>query len=677
MPTSAWRGYNLYMLFRLAWLPVAALTVVSALARFGAARLVDAPWIYPDELTYALLGRSFWHSGSLSVIGGVTAGYSLVYPAVVGAPLSLFGPSSGLLVAQLVQAFAMSSVALVVFAWGRQVVAETWALGAAALTVALPGLAYSGLLMTETLFYPLVTLALWAQWRALLRPSIARQAVFLAATAAAVLTRVQAVALLPAAVLALALYCLFVRDATVLRRSTPLLGAILAAGTIAVGASVAAGGWGDVLGVYGAAAGGYELGAAVRDIFWHAGGLFVMVVGVPLIALALLFLECARGRESKAGAALVATASSWALVTVVEVGTFASKWVDHIAERDLLTVAPPLFLTFALWLARGMPRPRAFTSVIVLVVVAPAILLPVARFASRESALDSFSFIPLWRLEEMASSEWLQVAYAVGVGLVVVAAVLVPPRAGVAVFGLVASTLVLASIVSSREIQQLAAADRTWVFSTTQPSWIDEVADGPTTFIHADTELPKALFQTVYWNERIDRVLQLEGAPGAAPIATESAAVLESGLVRDEGGKRLDGGLVVAPSSIVLQGRDLASYGPATDMPGLTLWRADSPLRVLWTTSGVQANGDIDGTARIVVPRCAQGHLGLTLLGKSGASVEISVDGIVIDTVAAPPGAVWTGEVSAPAYSDGTDICTFRIQSAGLLGSTRIEFVRA
>ena len=65
-----------------------------------------------------------------------------------------------LAVAQLVQAFAMSSVALIVFAWGRRVVAEIWALAAAALAVCIPGLAYSGMLMTEALFYPLVTFAL-------------------------------------------------------------------------------------------------------------------------------------------------------------------------------------------------------------------------------------------------------------------------------------------------------------------------------------------------------------------------------------------------------------------------------------------------------------------------------------------------------------------------------------
>ncbi len=661
-----------FRLGRVGWLPVMAIVVMSTLVRAFAARGVEAPWIFPDEMTYALLGRSVWHSGSLPVLGGVTGGYSLLYPAVVGVPLSLLGPASGLAVAQLVQAFAMSSVALVVFAWGRRVVAEMWAFAAAALAVCIPGLAYSGFLMTETLFYPLVTLALWALWRVLVQPSVAGQAVFVGATAVTVLTRVQALALLPAAVLAVASYSVFRRDVTILRRLAPLLGLVVAAGGVALGLSIAPGA--DVFGVYSAATGGYEFGAATRDVFWHTGGLFVIVVGVPLIALGVLVTECVRGREPDHAAALVATAFAWTVISVVQVGTFASRWVGHIAERDLLTVAPPLFLVLVLWLARGLPRPQPLTSVVALVVAVPAILLPISRFASQQAALDAFSFIPLWQLREATSSDALQIAYALGVGLTAAAAVLVPRRARIVLVVLVASTLLLASVVSSHEIQRLAHADRIWVFSTEQPRWIDQVANGPVAYVYADTAFPKALQQTLYWNERVDRVLRFPTAPSADPVRARPVAPSSSGLVLDTNGRRLSGGYVVAPSNIVLAGKGLASYGPATDMPGMTLWQADSPLRIRWTTSGIQANGDLVGTARITVPRCTQGHLSLTLVGKSGTRVEISVDGRKTLTVTPAPGTVWTGDVPAP--PDASGVCVYRINSQGLIGTTRVEFVR-
>ena len=625
-------------------------------------------------MTYALLGRSFWDSGLLSLLGGVTGGYSLVYPAVVGVPLSLLGPSSGLVVAQFGQALAMSSVALVVFAWGRRVVAETWALVAGALAVCVPGLAYSGSLMTETLFYPVVTLALWALWRLLVQPSIGRQAVFVGVTVVAVLTRVQAIALLPAALLAIALYCVFERDIRVLRRSATLLGLIVVAGVAALGLSIAPDA--DVFGVYSAATGGYELGAAARDVFWHTGGLFVIVVGVPLIALGVLVTECVRGRESDTAAALVATAFSWTVISVLQIGTFASRWVEHIAERDLLTVAPPLFLVFVLWLARGLPRPQPLTSLVALAVAAPAVLLPVSRFASPQAALDAFSFIPLWQMQEATSPGALRVAFALAVSLVVAVAVLVPRRASVALVVLVASTLMLFSFVSAREIQRLAHADRTWVFSTEQPRWIDQAANGPVTYIHSDTAFPKALWQTLYWNERIDQVLQFYTAPSAGPVPTQPVEYSNGGLVLGPNGRRLEGGYVVAPSNIALAGNELASYGPATDMPGMTLWQADSPLRVVWVISGVQANGDIIGTARITVPRCGHGHLSLTIIGKSGTPVRISVDGRKARTITPAPGTVWTGDIPAPANAHGTDVCLYKIDSQGLIGTTRIAFVR-
>ncbi len=656
------------------WLPVVAIVVVSTLIRFWIAHGVEAPWIAPDETIYALLGRSVWGSGSLSLVGGVTGGYSLFYPAAIGAPLSVLGPSSGLAAVQMVQALAMSSVAFIVFAWGRRVVDERWALVAAAFAVCIPGLAYSASLMTETLFYPVVTLALWALWSVLVRPSLLRQGSFVLATALAVLTRVQALALLPAAMLAIVLFCTFRRDVTSLRRSAPLLGLVVA-GTVALGITGVAGGSADVVGVYAAATGGYELGASARDVFWHTGGLFVIVAGVPLIALGILGTECARGRESDAAAALVATACAWTVISLVEVGTFASRWVGHIAERDLITVVPPLFLVFVLWLARGVPRPQPLTSVVALAVAAPAILLPVSRFATQEAALDAFSFIPLWRLREATSSGWLQVGYALAVGLVVVVSVLVPRRASFVLVPVVAATLLSASIVSSREIQRLARADRTWVFSTEQPRWIDEVADGPVTYVHAKTAFPKTLWQTLYWNERIDRVLKFDGTPPATQVPTQLVAPRVGGLVLDTTEKRLRGGYVVAPSNIVVAGTALASYGPATDMTGMTLWRANTPLRLRWITSGVQANGDIVGTARVQVLGCTRGHLSLTLLGKAGTPVQISVDGRHTLTVTPASGSVWSGDVPAPASADGTDLCVYEIDSPGLIGTTRIEFV--
>ena len=653
---------------------MAAVVVASAAARFAVARGVEAPWISPDETIYALLGRSLWSSGSLSLLGAETPFYSFVYPALIGLPLSWWGPEAGLVAVQAIQAAVMSSVAVVVYAWGRRVVSEAWALLAAVLSVLIPGLSYTALLMSETVFYLAIALALWALWAVLVHPWPRRQVLLLGAVGLALLTRVQALGLIPAALLAIALFCAFTRDVTIVRRLAPTTLVLILAPALAVVASALRGGETELVGAYGVAIGGYDPGEALRDVVWHVAGVFLVVGGIPLLALGVLGIRCASGREARVVVALVATALAWTLVTVVEVGVFASRWVGHMAERQLITVAPPLFLVLVLWLRRGVPRPQPATSALALLLAAPALLLPIARFADQEAALDAFTFIPLWRLREAASTDVMQLCYGLGIAAVVAAAVLIPARARLSLALLVAAMLGSTSVLSAREIGRLAHEERTWVFAAADPSWIDEAADGPVTYLHAGTAFGAALAKSLYWNERIDRVLGLYGTPRPSPFVQSLVAPAADGTVVDPGGARPRGGYVVAPAGIALAGRPIASYGPATDLPGITLWRAEVPLRIRWIASGVQPNGDIQGTARIEVLGCGSGGLELTLLGKEGAPVQISADGKNVLTLAPPRNTVWSGTIPAPAAADGLGSCRYEISSE-LVGSTRIEFV--
>src|SRR5439155_6789524 len=128
----------------------------------------------------------------LEILGGSTPFYSLLYPALVGLPLRLGGLGTGYDALRVVQALALCSTALVVYLWARTLARPAWALAAAAMTLALPGMAYAGELMSDVLFVPLATLAAWAAARALDRPAWGRQAALLAALAACALTRLEA-----------------------------------------------------------------------------------------------------------------------------------------------------------------------------------------------------------------------------------------------------------------------------------------------------------------------------------------------------------------------------------------------------------------------------------------------------------------------------------------------------
>src|SRR6185369_4016975 len=155
---------------------LAALIVVVAVWRSFLALDVRVPWVLPDEAAYALLGRAFWEHGQLSILGAATPFFSAVYPVLAGIPLELFGLDTGGDVLRVVQALALCSTAVVVYAWARSLVGSGWALAGAALTLALPGFVYAGTVTPDALLVPLATCALWQAVRTLEAPAHANQA---------------------------------------------------------------------------------------------------------------------------------------------------------------------------------------------------------------------------------------------------------------------------------------------------------------------------------------------------------------------------------------------------------------------------------------------------------------------------------------------------------------------
>ena len=652
------------------------LIAVSTGVRFWAARGMDLPWIAPDETIYALLGRSLWEDGSASLLGAPADRYSFVYPALIGLPLRLGDLDTGVRVVQALGALLMSATAVVVYLWGRGPLGAWWAVAAAGLTLAVPDLAYSAFVMSEVAVLPVATLAVWAIASALARPSPIRQALVAAAILLALTTHVRLVALIPTLFVAVALQCGFARSLAPARRQAVLLAGTATVCAVALVGFAAAGHWNDGFGAYSAAAGGYELGAVAKDVLWHYAGIFILVAGIPLVALAAMTIECVRRRElDPAACALVATTLAWVACLGLEVGTFASRWVGHVVLRDLEPVIPPLMLVFGLWIARGLPRPRPWTELAALALAVPAVLLPVSRFAVQESALDAVSMIPLWRLAEARSTDALEIGYPLVVGALIALAVFLPRRLRLVLPVVVALTLVTLSILSTRQIERLTQLDRTWVFDIGDPRWIDAATKDPVTYLHASAYSAGA-WKHLFWNRRIVSVAQLKSAASLAPLAPVSLELGRDGLLRTPDGRAFERSLVAAPTDFDLAGERIAQAPRSTDLAGITLWRAERPLRVLMSRTGVQPNGDVVGTAQITVYACGPGQLELTLLGKQGTPIELRVDGLTWTRPRVASGTVWTGSVPAPPEADGRSICVFELVSPGLVGSTRLEFVR-
>jgi hypothetical protein len=662
-------------------LALAALVLASTIVRFALSRGVAAPWIAPDEQLYGLLGRSLFEGDGLRILGEPVAYYSLFYPLLVGLPFAWSGVADAVTQVQALQALLMSATAIPVYLWAQPIAGRRWALVASGLTVLIPGLAYSGLLMSEALYYPVATLAAWAIATCLRDPSLTRQALVLGAVALALATRLQAVGLGATIVVALALLAVGERSTAPFRRMAPTLVVLGVVAAAWVGLRIALGGVGELLGAYAplADAGRYSLGDVLQSIAWQTGALVLFTIGVPLIALGVLVWTMLRGGEEDARVrALVATAVAYLTVTVVEVGAFASRFVEHVTERQLLSIAPPVFVAFAVWLRRGVPRPQPATSLIALALAASALLLPLGRVTVRAVYADAPSLISLERLSHYLGQATFEAVYAIGAAVVILLAVLVPRRAAWSLAALVAVALASGSLVASFQIRDRSRLERDRTFAGMPADWIDASGARDATLVLTGARFWPSAWEELFWNSSIRRVARFPGAESPGIAAEVVAAPRPDGRIAARSGELLSAEYVVAPISLSVLGEPVASLPSSFEQEGMVLWRVAGPLTVSQRIVGLRPDGDLHGNEQAVIRvfACTPGQLELTILGKEGDPTRVLAGRNVAAERAVPPGEVWRPSVPAPPGADGSSTCVFRLQTDGLIGTTRVEFVR-
>ncbi|MBA2298572.1 MAG: glycosyltransferase family 39 protein [Actinobacteria bacterium] len=651
-----------------AWAVLTGMVAVSTGLRSLAAWGVASPWIVPDEVIYALLGRSLWEHGELSILGADTGFYSLLYPVLVGLPLSIGDAETGQRLLHVVQALVVSCTAIPVYLWGRRLARASTALVAAALTLALPGLGYSALVMSEALFVPVAVLALWALARALERPSAGRQALLALAATAAVATRLQAVVFVPVVVTAVLVKAVLDRDSLVLRRFTPALGTI-AIGTVALLALAGSG----TLGAYSSAGeGSYDLGGAARFVGYHAAGVILISGIVPALALLLLWATTVGSRETpRALRAYLAVTLAYLPWLVLEVGVFASREIGHLAGRDLATAAPLTLLAFAVWLDRGAPRPQPLTSVIAGVVAAGLLVLPIRRLAEVDTIHDTLELIPLAQLAPGSR----EVAFALAVATAIALFVLLPRRAIGILVPLVFVAFAATSVVAAQEADRQSGLRETALLGGS-PGWVDAAGIDGAAYLYEGEPRWTVVWQHLYWNRAIDEIWTLGGSEVPGPLPQQPVFLRFDGRFASAAGL-LDAPAVIAPTSVTLVGERVAEIRQqGLRAAGLVLWRPEPPTRAATITAGIRANGDISEPATMTVYDCGEGRLEATLLGKSGNPVSLRLDGITRRVVDVPGETVWRGSLETEPYAREDGICEFGIVSDGLLGSTRLEFVR-
>jgi hypothetical protein len=655
--------------------------LVSTLVRAWASRDVPTPWIAPDEMIYGLLGQSLFHTGRLAILGGPTPYYSIVVPAVVGLPLSLSDLELGYSMLKAIEALVMSLAAVPVYLWGRSLVSRRLAFVAAALTLALPGLAYSGLVMSEVVFYPVIALAAWAMAAALESPTGARQALFVAALGLAVATRIQAVILVPAFLFALILDAVLARSRGRLRAFVPALGGIGLLATLACVWRLAAAE--PFLGGYAGVGGHYTPGKALQFVAYHAGDLALLSGVAPVCAVVVLLWTALRAGEADPRArAYLAVSTSLALSLVLEVGVFASRHVGLLAERDLIGLAPLLFLGLSLWLSRSGPGGHRARLIAALVVTGSVVAIPVARFVVPDALPSAFSIIPLLHLRDLTSAQTTGLALGAGVAIVAGLFALLPPSRLLVLPAVVGLALVAGSVAASREVVAQAKMQKMRLLSP-ERRWVDASATGPVAYIYDGENYWNAVWETIFWNRRIQLVYDLPNDLVPGPLPQQRLVILPSGVLRPEGGSPPQPPFAVVPQNYTLTGEPLANAPQVgTDRQGLELWRIDPPLRISTVTFGLLPGGDINpaiglAEAGLITYGCSSGSFKLALFVKEPETIRVFLDDRLIRQATFRTTTTWYLTIPIHATPAGTNrICVLKVRPTGLTGTNPFEFQR-
>jgi hypothetical protein len=577
---------------------VAVLVVAAATIRTALSRRMHAPVVLCDEFIYANLAKNLAEHGQY-LFRGTPQHQSYLYPLLIAPAWFAHSMSTTYALAKGITASAMALTPIPVYLWARRLVTPLHAVLAAALTLILPALFYSGLLMTEGAFLPAFVLAAFAIAVALERPTLFHQLAAFAAIVLAVSIRVQGIVLflvIPTAVVAKAVLDLrggIPRDRLLaeMRRLWPTA-ALLAGGFVAyvvykqvqgLPLSTGLGAYQDLGQKH------YPLVATARWTIRHLAELGLAVGLVPVSALIVeLWLGLRGAVTTNAERAFLSVVIASVLWVLVETGAFAASVTPFVFERYTFYLEPLLLIAFVLWLARGLPRPVLGTAI---AVVAPALLvrfLDFHAFVVRD-AVNGIDLASMSIFSNHLPGGLEELKWAVAAGALLGAflfAICARPVASVALPFLLIAYLVAASKPLVDNVAAVSASTRQ--SSGPVPSWVERAIGRNRDAVYLNTPPGNSttLLETEFWNRNVSAIYNL--GPGEICELPETTAAID-----------VDTGKVIPPAAT---GTDYAIDAPGTS-PGavvgaggpsdypLALYRIKRPLRVASTTVGVAGDG--------------------------------------------------------------------------------------
>jgi hypothetical protein len=579
----------------LGWLAV--IVLVSTAVRILLGGQMVAPWIMIDEIVYSELAKNVAAHGQFLVRGVPSTGYGFVYPVLIAPAWRIFGSiPDAYAAAKVINSILMSLTAIPAYFLARRVLPARLALYVSVLSVLIPSMLYTGMLMTENAFYPLFVLAAYLLVRMLEQPTWKVQVALLVVCGIAFECRAQAVALIPAIVCAPFLNALFDRAPVrpVVRRFGVLYGILAGAvllallGTIARGRSPL-----TLLGAYQAAASThYTVGGIARYFVYHVAELDLYLGVLPFAALLVLWL--APRHTSPAGRAFAAASLSVSVFLLAEVATFASaSYVDRIEERNMFYLAP-FALVALLALARDGLVSTGRRPVLIAALAAGVLpfFIPYARLINPSAVSDTFALLPWWWAQDHLI-HLPQVRY-VAFGVTMAAAalfVVLPRRFALALPVLVGAYFIGTAVVEEHGRHGMHVTSVGSGFAGTHfahHDWIDRAvgANASVAILWTGTlPSPYPVWENEFFNRSVKTVYDVDGAQRPDPLPETDVKRLPDGDLAVNG-RPVRAQYVLASGTVEIVGKIVGKPDPVGD----DLYRVDGPIVVLSHVDGLYSD---------------------------------------------------------------------------------------
>ncbi|HXH96257.1 MAG TPA: hypothetical protein VNH40_03515 [Gaiellaceae bacterium] len=527
---------------------LAALPLLSVYAWLCVVYLVEAwsrvtPWLFGDELELTQLSRSIAATGHAARRGQAHSPETL-YTAFTAPLWLIHNVGSAYAAIKYVDVFAMASVVFPTYLLARLVVGRGYAVFAAAAAGAIPSLAYSSYIVEETIAYPYAALCLFLIAKSLLtrRPSWIAAAA--AASIVAPVVRGELVVVPLVYVLAAGL-SIFSSPWFRRRRASWSLGDYAGLLTLVAGAIFLLSGLASHHSQqWYVATDAYE-NRMFRMGMWAAAALVVAVGVLPMIA-GLASLWRPRAEEPTAEARVfrsvfVSAIVGYGMYTAVKAAYLSTTFATRVEGRNLIYVAPLLFVGTAIVLAHRRAHPVAlaaaagFTLYLVAYVGWHTVESPYEMGVQLYSDALGFGILQAANRYVYLSTHDARILL-VGVFILSVALlfapVLRPIRRRGRLMGVAAAVLAIA-VVAWNLTGEIGAAVATVSISRdnghtlTKPfSWVDDYTRRtPTLYFGAGESDPTAEQLLEFWNRSIVRVSSLDGTvQGPGPSAGPNVA---------------------------------------------------------------------------------------------------------------------------------------------------------